>query len=1360
MKRQPQSCNTGSQFRWLLTWVALFAGMRARDVRANPQGMTVVSGTATSRSSGSQLNVTTSQLTVLNWNSFNIQSGETTTFLQPASDSVVLNNIGGTSPSQIWGHLTANGTVILENANGFYFGPNSMVKIGGSFIATTAPLRPDFGADAPWQFSGPPPLASIVNYGQLEVGAGHSLYLIAEKVENTGSLTAPGGDVGLYAGKEVLLSERPDGRGFSASVTLPAGSVDNQGRITANAGIIALQAQVVNQNGIIQADSVREQNGVIELVASDQLHLGADSQILARGDASAPASPGGTVSLLSGNQFTDTAGSLVSTAGGSQGGNGGQVEISAPNLLSLDTSLSAGARPGWKAGSLVLDPANITLANSGTGSAGNGSVAWNDGTGNLSLNVNSAFANFSTITLQATANITLAAGTTWDLSQSTGNSSGQLTLEAGNNIVFGNGALLVDQNNWSVNLHAGINFATGSVQSGGGSILLNGGNGSIRTYRGSISLTAGQDVLVGTGSITTTGDGNILVQALSGSVDAGKNNGGGNGGFNLGNESPGYDVSSALGGISTAQGGNVTIEAGQNVTSIPTVPSNQQVPGASGAYGSLPGNVTVIAGNQILGNFIVANGTGLLEAGVTVQNGTVTQTLNPAANIGNPTQPVSLSLISGNWYAFAAQNLYVSEVRNPNGIFNPDLLPVPTGVYPGNMDSSGNITAPPATQGFLFDYAPDAGASFWAGNSITLGGVKLPRNQQNQTMPAIYPPELTLEAGAGGININSTLVLDPSSKGSLNIGTFNGGSLNGTLTPDFIYMSGSGLPGGGLKTLSALEMGNAVTPLHLNDPSLVTLNISGDINNLVLELPTAANVNVGGNTYNFGLYAQNLSPSAVTSINVAGNITYRSLLTAISLPTALPSEMLDLSATTDPITVGKVLSYDPATLSLTFQGPMNSTDLTYLLNPTVYVLDSSGQPVLNGNGVAETTALTLTAAQQTAFQQLYTASQTAVVGGNGLHVSGPGLFKVTTGGNMDLGIANGISVTGPTPNLTPISLDGANLDIQVGGDLSMTTTAIQNDSLSGGINLQVGGSMDVGGQNSLLNLGVQARGIFTTGGGDVTVVANGDINVDGSRIATFDGGNVSVTSQTGDVNAGSGGLGFVPVSFPEVTSGGTLQVVNTSISGSGIMAVTPGESSAPVGNVTVVATKGSINADLGGVEQIAFNHNVPPDGFIDLQAGQNINAGGSGVIGSNIKVKAGGSISGVFVGTGGVNINAGNNFSGTIVGSSLVSVNAGGTVSGTIIGGESVSVSGESIVASLIGTTVSTTGDSSGASEGVSSAGVAQEATKVADDISATVSSAGDQDTDGELKKRKTIPLSQKVGHVTVILPKATAKQL
>ena len=90
-----------------------------------------------------------------------------------------------------------------------------------------------------------------------------------------------------------------------------------------------------------------------------------------------------------------------------------------------------------------------------------GMVAYNSAPNTLNLNVNAggSFNNFSQIILQATGDIYVGNGTvnssgvfafaanpatTWNLSSSTGNTSGQLTLEAGGNITFGNNSQIFD----------------------------------------------------------------------------------------------------------------------------------------------------------------------------------------------------------------------------------------------------------------------------------------------------------------------------------------------------------------------------------------------------------------------------------------------------------------------------------------------------------------------------------------------------------------------------------------------------------------------------------------------------------------------------------------------------------------------------------------------------------------------------------------------------------------------------------------------------------------------------------------------------------------------------------------------------
>ncbi|MGD0816341.1 MAG: filamentous hemagglutinin N-terminal domain-containing protein [Verrucomicrobiota bacterium] len=1669
-------CDLGlsSVVRWLTLALALASAAHAP---ANPTGLTVRLGSATAQSTGSQMTVTTGSLALLNWSSFNIRNGETTTFNQPSANSVVFNIIGGANASKIYGNLNANGTVILANAHGFYFGPNSFVNVGGNFVATTAPVPADPGLGASWAFTGTPPLASIVNYGQISTSQGHSLYLIAEDVENHGTLIAPGGNVGLCAGQDVLLTEQADGRGLSATVKLPAGSVDNSGRIIADAGTIALNAQVVNQNGVIQADSVREQNGTIELVASDQLNLGPNSQILARGDDSLSGSPGGSVTLKSGNTFADSVGSQIIITGGGQGGNGGRVEVSAPNILSLNSTMNASAQPGSTAGQLFLDPENIILSSTGA-SATSGMVNETDPptAGTLTLNPNS-LNSFSSVDLQASQNITLSA--TWNVPATSPMTT--LTLQAGNNITFNSGDSLKVQNNASVNLLAGVNnfssttynynivtptsttgansitlagtagvqttsgsinliagggitTGTGTIESasgnirlqamdqnislggtpwvlpdnnsgtpasvtleaggysglvsgnttpqqidgnitiasgggikagqnwsvyllagamfpstpvtitpdnieanvtatstsgassitlagsatlqtandgiylvagggitlgtgttiktsGGGSILLDdsqsialpaawtltaspggtsptltlqagnnitlnsgdslkvGDNWSVDLIAGanantgvvtpnstagesSISLTGSTEVQTTTGSITLNAGGSVILSGTAylqtqngGSIDVTANNNvtlgsgnictlnGGNinvlatlGSINAGTDNAGYatsssvfdDVTSSVGGIATAAGGNVALTAGQNIISSPLSVASGQAPGASGAYGSEPGTVTLIAGDQVLGNYVVANGTGSIYAGAqlnnsgnpVVVNGQV-QFSNPNANIGNATSvvigtqtipgAVTLSLSAGSWNVWAANNIYVAEVFNFNGAFNgKQFANVPPGEFPGDINDTSGLPYN------LFNYAPNAAANFWAGNGITLTGV-MQDISASKWVP-IYPPILTLNAGAGGITIGSTItttttsgssttttttttgnsiILYPSSQGALQITTRESGDLEGAGFG--ITMSDSGSP-----NYANFATGQAITPLHLNDANPVVVNVAGDVDSFSLTVPTFAQIAVGGSTYNFDFTGQNLSASQTTSIKVAGDITYRGDVTSVPLATPppaalfapLPGSLLnDLGSDTALVTLHDVqenLLYDAATGMLSFHGVMTQTaqnpEETFLLNPYQVKLNSSGKPVLAANGQPVLEPLTLTAAQKaalaTAIPQLYTASLTAGPNNPGLTLNGPGHFAVTAG-DIDLGTSGGIQVLEGNSTLTAISPYSAALMINTPGALDMTYSRIANEGLLGSVQLNIGSTLDVGSENTPFSTPNAGIGIFTTGGGGISITATGDVNVDGSRIATYDGGNINIRSTTGNVDAGTGGTGSVNLTGVEINhKTGQLVTLSDDIPGSGILTTTlPGTTAVP-GNITINTPEGSINASKGGISQISHNHANTQHSSITLDAGQDINASGSGIIGANLQLNAGGSINGILISSGEITVEAAVNANVTAFAKGDVSISAGGDVSGTVITSGSASVSGEAITASLISQSVTTSGNTTGSAIGVPQSNAPKEDSKVADDASTMAALANEADNDDNKKKKdKTITLAQKSGRVTVILP-------
>src|SRR3569833_1633083 len=99
--------------------------------QAGPLGAEVVAGRATIDSTqGSTTIHQASQSAVLNWQSFDIDAGESVRFVQPSSQAVALNRVLSADPSCILGRLSANGTVFLVNPNGVVFGAEARVSVG------------------------------------------------------------------------------------------------------------------------------------------------------------------------------------------------------------------------------------------------------------------------------------------------------------------------------------------------------------------------------------------------------------------------------------------------------------------------------------------------------------------------------------------------------------------------------------------------------------------------------------------------------------------------------------------------------------------------------------------------------------------------------------------------------------------------------------------------------------------------------------------------------------------------------------------------------------------------------------------------------------------------------------------------------------------------------------------------------------------------------------------------------------------------------------------------------------------------------------------------------------------------------
>jgi len=167
---------------------------------------------------------------------------------------------------------------------------------------------------------------------------------------------------------------------------------------------------------------------------------------------------------------------------------------------------------------------------------------------------------------------------------------------------------------------------------------------------------------------------------------------------------------------------------------------------------------------------------------------------------------------------------------------------------------------------------------------------------------------------------------------------------------------------------------------------------------------------------------------------------------------------------------------------------------------------------------------------------------------SGIFFYGTGRGTVYAGRDLDLGDSNGIQQNLPFGiGQVPAGL----IDISVGRDLKMTTSKIYtyngaSISIHGiqGPESAVGGVVDVGTNDAGSSTSLD-RGIATVGGGSIDILATGDVNVNASRVATFGGGDIRITSTKGDINAGFGGANdIVVVAVPEVTTDAEGNVIN------------------------------------------------------------------------------------------------------------------------------------------------------------------------------------------------------------------------
>ncbi|MCK9919337.1 filamentous hemagglutinin family protein [Microbacteriaceae bacterium K1510] len=303
------------------------SGLAAAGV-ANPVSTWVGAKTPVQTASNGQTTVTleqTQQKAILNWSSFNVGQNTTLYFNQSAGTAadgsngwVALNRVNDPSgvPSQILGRVKAEGSVYVINQNGIVFGGSSQINVntliasslnlfsndlttsnnrflnGGigdlnsSNVATNSVLlttdKPGVGA------------LTVVPGASINTGTQGFALLAAPNVTNSGTITAPNGQVALIAGIGVSYDYNkssfnpatgvPQGTNDNATTNLrfanygklvdaggqditPVGRLVNEGLIYTPGGNITLVGGSVEQNGVAIATTTVSRPGSIVVVS-------------------------------------------------------------------------------------------------------------------------------------------------------------------------------------------------------------------------------------------------------------------------------------------------------------------------------------------------------------------------------------------------------------------------------------------------------------------------------------------------------------------------------------------------------------------------------------------------------------------------------------------------------------------------------------------------------------------------------------------------------------------------------------------------------------------------------------------------------------------------------------------------------------------------------------------------------------------------------------------------------------------------------------------------------------------------------------------------------------------------------------
>jgi len=1168
---------------------------------ANPQGGVVSNGSATiQQSPGSTVIQQNSQQAIINWQSFNIGSGETTHFQQPTG-GVALNRVNPQQgASQIFGTLSATGQIILINQAGIYFGSGAVVDVGGIIASTTDMSNANFLAGK-YIFDQPSPYnGSVINAGTIKAANYGLVALIGTSVRNDGLIQANLGNVVLASGDKFTVDMIGD---QLVNFTIDAGStaqgvdqngvaikdgVTNTGSVIANGGKILMTAQaaqgvldnVINMSGVAQAKSVGTQNGEIILQGDNEGVVSVSGTLDASGKQAGQT--GGTIKVL-GTYVGLNAPANIDVSGDAGGGTvniGGDFHGAGPDYnatavyVAPGVSINANAITNGNGGNVSVWSNDVTRFY-GSISAQGGALGGNGGyieTSGDYLDVNGATIN-TLAPAGATGNWLLDPTNIW-IADSLANAQA-----AGD-----------PTNDTSASTFSGGQFAaSGNVTD---SFLNIGDASTAGTLENELAST---NVTVTTVNASGTGSGNITVVDPISSTSTNTLTFHADNNINIDNTISISGTLNLLSGFTTASGNvniNADITAGTlNVTptqtgiiqftNSPLIETTTTSPSGSNTgdinfnnFFAATGDVDLIAARSIntLGTTTGA-GQGVTGA-LNATAGAANVSGNGNIAIGNDTQAGSLTFtIDGNGsiqFQPPGTSLTMTTTSTSQVYDGPITFVNPGSPYTlflssvGSVgfENTGNITFPGT--GTLNINAGGGNTSFTInpGNTVTVstagsqtytggidvsggGNLDLDLTANSQTINITNAMIGTLSLS--GTGTNDTLSLQTtsatqnwslSSSGTSASGSVTGGSIGGTLS----FSGMSNFVGGSDNDTFSFTSGSTGSGISINGGTAGTKIIS------LASLPNTATTALSsfalGGTIGFaGNFTSNVSGSFNnitefdTVSNAANNFTGIANTSAVW---TIPANG-DLSYATS-----RTFNFSGFT-NITGSATSSGTDAFNIDNQTL-----AGVTITGGAG-ANTYAFT--------GGQNYSGTITPAGTSNDFQFNATDTYPISTTSTAP------ISITSTTNTLTiqqPVSTEGA-VTISANGTITINSTI---DTNGGALNMSTGttatGDIDI---NSIINTAGGDIGIsFGTGGtgslnigadvnpgaGTLTATVNqGNLNINaaltggvGETFTTVNAGNISVNANI--ITNGSLTLtvedGTLNINAPTITSAGAFQI--------------------------------------------------------------------------------------------------------------------------------------------------------------------------------------------------------------------------